>query len=592
MRLVLLFMSLIFIGTLSAQNIDKRKEALKEIIREKLHTARFKQNFEKHAPFIIQKRTNQEIKLSNATSLDVTEAEPYIAINPTDTNNIVVSFMDFTQSLDFRIYYTLDGGATWQLSSFDPRTIYTQRNPGLQIAGGGDPIMDFDKNGKLYYGWLYLGLQGFTEGKFQVFWAWSDDKGATFNTAPGDNIYIAQGGLSLLTGDVTDYGDGIFDRPWFSVDKTDGPNAGTLYCAGLFIPNTKTTLAGNGIIVKRKLPGVDSFEYANTPVFVNENSQFSNIEVDDNGVVHVTYGAIDSSTIMHSRSLDGGLTFEPPTIVGTGKSTFQSGTVYVHARENPAPNLAREAGTNNLYLTWSSFGEKDLVQGFFAYSKDGGVTWSTPVNLSETAKDTGSHCMMPVVAANTNSGVTVSWYSVTPQKIGNYYVMRSTDGGLSFKNPVLVSSKATDFSVYPTGGFSPVFFGDYNKSINTDCRNLTIFSDGRDNLGPKIYISVVDYCNLTSIPELSSITDKISFRIQPNPVSSRFSLDISCKESTNTRITLIDSEGKYVKNLYNGKLEAGKTNLEFNIGAQIPAGIYFVVFDADNGKFVKKLIKE
>ncbi|HMV24952.1 MAG TPA: hypothetical protein PKA71_11510, partial [Saprospiraceae bacterium] len=119
MRLVLLFMSLIFIGTLSAQNIDKRKEALKEIIREKLHTARFKQNFEKHAPFIIQKRTNQEIKLSNATSLDVTEAEPYIAINPTDTNNIVVSFMDFTQSLDFRIYYTLDGGATWQLSSFD-----------------------------------------------------------------------------------------------------------------------------------------------------------------------------------------------------------------------------------------------------------------------------------------------------------------------------------------------------------------------------------------------------------------------------------------------------------------------------------------
>ncbi|MBL7831549.1 MAG: T9SS type A sorting domain-containing protein [Saprospiraceae bacterium] len=591
-KYVLCMLLVAMTGLLFSQNSEKRKEQIREIIKEKMHLNRFKKQLGKNLSNIIQ-RSNKEIKLSTANSLDVSEAEPYIAINPTDTNNIVVSFMDFTLSLDFRIYYTLDGGTTWQQSTFNPGEVFAQTNPLLQIAGGGDPIMDFDKNGKLYYGWLYLGVDAsFMDGQFLVYWAWSNDKGASFQTAPGDDIYISKGGLSFVTGDLTNFGDGIFDRPWFSVDKSNGPNANTLYCAGLFVPNNQTTLAGNGIVLKRKLPNQDKFEYSNTEVYLSESSQFSNVEVDDNGVVHVTYSDTEESSIRHSKSIDGGLSFEASDSIGIANSTFQSGLTYIHSRENPAPNIAKEPGTNNLYLVWSSFGLTDLIQGYFSTSKDGGETWSKPLNIAVMADDTMNHCLMPVVAANSMSGVTVSWYSVSTQKISDYKVMRSMDGGQSFEKPITVTSKSTDFSVYPTGGFSPVFFGDYNKSINTDCRNLTIFSDGRESLGPKIYISVVDYCNKTVIPELTTVTDKISFRILPNPVKSTFQIAIISSENIDAKIMLLNPEGKLLENLYSGEIGSGNITKTFNLKSNLPSGVYFILFDSKNGKFVRKLVKE
>lgn len=138
----------------------------------------------------------------------------------------------------------------------NPGALFTQDNPLLQIAGGGDPIMDFDKNGKLYYSWLYLGIDAsFSEGQFLVYWAWSDNKGADFQTAPGEDQFISKGGLSFLTGDITNFGDGIFDRPWLSIDKSDGPNANTLYCAGLFIPNDTTSLGRQWNSPKEKTTG-------------------------------------------------------------------------------------------------------------------------------------------------------------------------------------------------------------------------------------------------------------------------------------------------------------------------------------------------
>lgn len=582
---------LVWAGSIFSQNAEKRKEQIKEIIKEKLHLDKFKKQVDKNLSNIV-KRSNKEIKLSTATSLDVSEAEPYIAINPTDTNNIVVSFMDFTLSLDFRIYYTLDGGETWEQSSFNPSAVFAQTRPLLQIAGGGDPIMDFDKNGKLYYSWLYLGIDAsFTAGQFLVYWAWSENKGADFQTAAGDDVFISKGGLNLATGDITDYGDGIFDRPWFSVDKSDGPNANTLYCAGLFIPNDVTSLEGNGIVLKKKLPGKDKFEYESTPVYVSENAQFSNVEVDNNGIIHVTFGDTEAGIIKHSRSLDGGSSFELSTSVGTGNSTFQTGNSFIHSRENPAPNLCKESGSDNLYLVWSSFGLTDLVEGYISKSADGGASWSVPVNLAVAAGDSLNHCLMPVVSANANTGVSVSWYSVTPQKVSNFKVMRSLDGGNTYSAPVTVTSLPTDFSVYPTGGFSPVFFGDYNKSISTDCRNISVFSDGRQSLGPKVYISVVDYCNISALPELTPVTDKISIKILPNPVIENFKILVNSKELFQPKISLLNAAGKNISTLFEGKIDAGTNELALNLEAKLPSGIYFVLFESANGSFVKKLVK-
>lgn len=587
----LLFCLLLVSQFVFSQTSESKKAIIREIIKEKLHlpTGKPIHSIKGTNSFLTQ-RSNQEIKLSDATTLDVSEAEPYIAINPTDTNNIVVAYMDFTVSLDFRIYYTLDGGATWQKSSFNPGEIFTQTNPLLVIGGGGDPIMDFDKNGKLYFSWLYLGVEAsFTDARFLVFWAWSDNKGADFQTAKGDDLYISKGGLSLTTGDLNDFGDGIFDRPWLAVDRSDGPNAGTLYCLGLFIPNNKTTLAGGGIVLKRKLPNQDKFEYANTEVYNSENVQFSNVAVDEAGVIHASFGELSDSTIKYTQSIDGGLSFVTASDIGFVKSTYQSGTTFIHSRENPAPNIALEPGTNNIYIVWSSFGIKPLIQGFLSKSLDGGLTWSTPKDLSVLSNDTLDHFLMPVVSAGIKTGVVVSWYSVNTLKQSSFKVMRSLDNAETFETPITVTSKITDFSVYPTGA---VFFGDYNKSINTQCRNLTIFSDGRESLGPKIYISVVDYCNTSAIGEISTITDKISLKLLPNHFKNHTNLQVTSKQNEQIKLSLLDQTGKEIQSIFDGKIQGGINTFTLELTQDIPAGIYFILLKTEVGIFVQKCIKE
>jgi len=52
------------------------------------------------------------------------ESELHAAVNPADTNNIIISAMrqdpnSFLAPLQFPTYYTKDFGATWQLSEFD-----------------------------------------------------------------------------------------------------------------------------------------------------------------------------------------------------------------------------------------------------------------------------------------------------------------------------------------------------------------------------------------------------------------------------------------------------------------------------------------
>jgi predicted secreted protein with PEFG-CTERM motif len=70
---------------------------------------------------------------------------------------------------------------------------------------------------------------------------------------------------------------------------------------------------------------------------------------------------------------------------------------------------------------------------FFAKSTDGGMTFDTPVNISNNAGASG----WAFVAASNN--IYVAWEDDTP---GNYdiFIAKSTDGGSTFGTPVNVSN--------------------------------------------------------------------------------------------------------------------------------------------------------
>ncbi|MEM7037012.1 MAG: hypothetical protein AAF570_08545, partial [Bacteroidota bacterium] len=289
-----------------------------------------------------------EIKLTGNNTSD--EAEPFIMVNPNDSMNLVASFMDFTGgALVFPIYYTMDGGQTWNLSNFNTVDSLTTWYPGRTIGGGGDPVFAFDNNGRLYFSWIYLSQDpNQSEDPFDMFWAWSDDKGQSWHVADSSKRRIGNGSLGFGGLSIGNDGDGIFDRQWFAVDNSGGANDGNLYCSYLFVPNQNTSLPGDGMCVRRMQAGALEWDSLHVKVSQSSSVQFSNIAVDGNGNVHVSFGTTTqggtAETVKHVRSTDGGSTWSTPVTVANINYPRPLFTWNVHSRENAAPNMAVDPG--------------------------------------------------------------------------------------------------------------------------------------------------------------------------------------------------------------------------------------------------------
>jgi hypothetical protein len=150
------------------------------------------------------------------------------------------------------------------------------------------------------------------------------------------------------------------------------------------------------------------------------------ISVNSTGAIYIAWEdtAPGESVIMLSRSTDGGLTFSGPVRVSTGAGR----AVEAHVKVDDS---------DNIHVTWVDESEGD-AQAFYSRSTDGGLTFSDPINLSNRP---GRDIHKPFLALDGNR-VYVAYHE---EAGGNkqVYLVRSTDGGLSFSNPVQVSEANT-----------------------------------------------------------------------------------------------------------------------------------------------------
>jgi predicted secreted protein with PEFG-CTERM motif len=95
------------------------------------------------------------------------------------------------------------------------------------------------------------------------------------------------------------------------------------------------------------------------------------------------------------------------------------------------------ASGNNIYVVWTETISDKNYDVFFAKSTNGGVTFDTPINISNNIGPSG----WPLVAASNN--IYVTWEDSTP---GNFdiFIAKSTDGGSTFGTPVDVSNTPED----------------------------------------------------------------------------------------------------------------------------------------------------
>lgn len=109
-------------------------------------------------------------------------------------------------------------------------------------------------------------------------------------------------------------------------------------------------------------------------------------------------------------------------------------------------------------------------------------------------------------------------------------------------------------------------------------------NDG-NNTGDKIYSKTI---SLTMATGVSAIVNEKSFAVYPNPVVDALNIDFDLAASSDVSISLVDVNGKLVKELTSGKMNSGKQHFAFS-NDDVSQGLYFVKVQAGEQSFSKRV---
>lgn len=599
-----IFCSIIF-ASLNAQHFSKQgthqmiQTALKNKL--KMSETEMKAALEQAQQNIEQPTTqqpNQVIRMRSADGpigeSEETESEIHAAINPNDSNNIIVAAMKFSQenilaTLTFPIYYTKDFGRTWQLSQFNGANDLTGFT---LIAGGGDPIIVFDDRGMAYLSWLTLSIGLDLKIKAEMHWATSNDGGATWKRQ--ESLIDAGELTSILPPNGR-----LPDKEWMASDLQSTQHKGNVYIAYAYINSIDTTY---NIFVKTKKGNVTTFGPAIdiTPDEITF-SQFTSIDVDAEGTVHLMFAGATAEdeviSLYHCKSTDGGESFSEPVRISKVHlqcfppgSVDSCGVVGIDAnRIYPCPHLrvdkSNSTHSGNLYAVWTADGINNQATAgldiYYSKSEDGGKTWTDAMILNNN-NDGASQQFFPSLAVNNEGNLVITWYDRRDDAnnlLTNYYMTISRDGGNTFEQDFAVTTEAADFSAIgqSNGNFG---VGEYTQVVTTKGYALPFWADGRSNDGNiEIFTSLIPLApgQTTDVNDVIAISSPWHIKtLFPNPTKDLATLELQLQQPMKLNVKLFNSEGKVQRVYPDWNLAAGTQSQKLDLRG-LAAGQYWVV---------------
>jgi len=146
------------------------------------------------------------------------ESEIHAAINPNDSNNIIISPIrlgsDFSDLISCPVYYTKNFGQTWLKSDFKNKS----KRDDLLVVGGGDPVLIYDNDGTAYLTWILMLLKFSGDSVYNSMnWAYSNDGGVNWKRQNDEFVAYtaaARGGGSpgLIE---------FYDKQWMAADNSN-----------------------------------------------------------------------------------------------------------------------------------------------------------------------------------------------------------------------------------------------------------------------------------------------------------------------------------------------------------------------------------
>ncbi len=472
--------------------------------------------------------------------------EPSIAVNPLNANEIVIGWRQFDNvASNFRQAgwsYTSDGGLTWTF----PGVI----EPGIFRS---DPVLDFDSSGNFYYNSLTNSPDFFCK----VFK--SINGGATWNTGTD-----AQGG----------------DKQWMTIDRTTGVGSGNIYSSWTSDFSTCTpenfTRSTNGNISYESCIAVDGDPY------------WLMMAVGNSGELYLGGGSHLSDSLVVSKSTNAQV---PSSLIvwDFPITVFMDG--YLNgAAVNPAGLLGQVnididrsngPGQGNVYLLASltRISNSDPGDVMFAKSTDGGLTWSSPMQINDDVSVNNTQWFGTMSVAP-NGRIDAVWLDTRDDQFGldssALYYSYSTDQGSTWSVNEKLSASFDPHTGYPNQDK----MGDYFDMVSDNSGAHLAWANTL-NGEQDVYYSHIIPPVATAINETPGNT---TISIFPNPANGAFVVIGAAKQS-HIEIYTVPGEKIYSATIL-------KTITKIDISSQ-PAGIYFLkIVNPDGSIVVKKIIRE
>ena len=217
-----------------------------------------------------------------------------------------------------------------------------------------------------------------------------------------------------------------------------GPAALSTNASGSFSPQIAMDLNGNISIVWEDDTAVTSdisfshssdhganFSIPESLSLHTGNSMGAQIGIDLNGNIDVVWAnnSAGSLDIFFSRSSDGGTTFSSPKNISNSPGLSQNPQLGIDAKGNI--NVAWQDNTT----------QNPNSDIYFARSSDGGVTFSSPLNVSNNS----GFSQNAFLAIDAGANIDLAWEDGTPGN-DDIFFSRSTDSGATFSVPLNLSN--------------------------------------------------------------------------------------------------------------------------------------------------------